>query len=123
MKACCVIIVVLSISAMAQDDETKCCCTTYDTSVCLSKILDKINVELESTYQKSLKMAEHYSPQDVENLRDTEQKWGAYRDVVCNAERGLWGKGSGASGAWSACMIRVAKQRIADLKNAYLHDR
>jgi len=34
----------------------------------------------------------------VNNLRDSEQKWTAYRDAACNAERGLWGKGSGAPG-------------------------
>jgi uncharacterized protein YecT (DUF1311 family) len=90
--------------------------------VCLSKILDDVNVELDSTYQKSLRAAERYSPQDVDNLKDTEQKWTAYRDTSSNAERGLWGKGSGASGAWSACMIRITKQRIADLKNAYLFE-
>jgi len=56
----------------------------------------------------------------VNNLRDSEQKWTAYRDAACNTERGLGGKGSGAPGAWSGCMIRVTKQRVADLKKAYL---
>jgi len=117
---CTVVILALSISATAQDEESKCCCTTYDMSVCLSKIREKVDLKLADVYQKSLKAAEHYSPQDVNNLRDSEQKWTAYRNASCNAERGLWGKGSGAPNTWSACMIRVTKQRIADLRKAYL---
>ncbi len=41
---------------IAQDEETKCCCTTYDMSVCLSKVHDKVDAELSTTYQKALRL-------------------------------------------------------------------
>ena len=104
---------------MAQDEETKCCCTTYDMSVCLSKVHDKVDAELNATYQKALSMTKRFGEQDVENLKDAEQKWIAYRDAACKAEHGLWGKGSGGPNAHAMCVIRLTRQRTADLKSVY----
>jgi len=84
------LLVALGRGPVAQDDETKCCCTTYDTSVCLSKIRDKIDAELNATYQKALRMTKRFGSEDVENLKDAERKWIAYRDAACKAEYGLW---------------------------------
>lgn len=113
-------LVVLASVALAQDDETKCCCTTYDTSVCLSKIHDKIDAELDTTYQEALSMAKRFTGEDVENLKDAERKWIAYRDAACKAEYGLWGRGSGGPNAHAMCMIRITRQRTADLKVTYV---
>jgi uncharacterized protein YecT (DUF1311 family) len=120
MKAFVVIALLASLgTAMAQDEETKCCCTTYDMSVCLSKVHDKVDGELNTTYQKALSMTKRFGEQDVENLKDAEQKWIAYRDAACRAEYGLWGKGSGGPNAHAMCVIRLTRQRTADLKSAY----
>ena len=109
----------LGTGSIAQDEETKCCCTTYDMSVCLSKVHDKVDAELNTTYQKALSMTKRFGDQDVENLKDAEQKWIAYRDASCKAEYGLWGKGSGGPNAHAMCIIRLTRQRTDDLKSVY----
>jgi len=106
-------------AAIAQDDETKCCCTTYDMSVCLSKVNDKVDAELNTTYQKAMSLTKRFGSQDVENLKDAERKWTAYRDAACKAEYGLWGGGSGGPNAQTMCVIRLTRQRTADLKSVY----
>jgi len=119
MKLCCALLIVLVFplaSATAQDDETKCCCTTYDTSVCLSKIHDGVEVQLDTTYKAVLEIAKGYTPEDVENFKDAQQKWLVFRDAACKAEYGLWGKGSGGPNAHAMCIIRITRGRIADLK-------
>lgn len=109
----------LGTRAVAQDEETKCCCTTYDTSVCLSKVHDKVDAELNATYQKALALTRRFGSQDVEKLREAERKWTAYRDAACDAEYGLWGGGSGGPNAHTMCVIRLTRQRTNDLKNVY----
>src|SRR5882724_5855630 len=119
MKLCCALVSVVVFplaSATAQDDETKCCCTTYDTSVCLSKIQDGVEVQLDAAYKAVLEIAKGYTPEDVENFKDAQQKWLVFRDAACKAEYGLWGKGSGGSNAHAMCIIRINRERIADLK-------
>jgi len=63
---------------------------------------------------------EIYTPEDVRNLKDAERQWIAYRDAACKAEYGLWGMGSGGPSARTVCLIRITKQRIVDLKDAYI---
>src|SRR5690348_6812188 len=111
---------VIGAVAAAQDDEKKCCCTTYDTSVCLSKIRDSIDAELNKTYQTALSMTKKFGREDLENLKDAERKWIAYRDAACKAEYGLWGGGSGGPNAHTMCVIRLTRQRTADLKSVYV---
>ena len=106
-------------AAIGQDEEAKCCCTTYDMSVCLSKVRDKVDAELNTTYEKALRLTQRVGDQDVENLRDAEQKWMTYRDAACKAEYGLWGKGSGGPNAHAMCIIRLTRQRTSDLKSVY----
>jgi uncharacterized protein YecT (DUF1311 family) len=100
-----------------RDDETKCCCTTYDTSVCLSRIHDRVDAELNATYQKAMK---GLGNEDLQNLKDAERTWVAYRDAACKAEYGLWGGGSGGPNAHTMCVIRLTRQRTANLRNVYV---
>ncbi|PYX91543.1 MAG: hypothetical protein DMG67_09820, partial [Acidobacteria bacterium] len=86
------LLVYLGASAAAQ--EQKYCCTTLDTSICLAKVLKKVDLQLNDTYQKSLKTVED-SAQDGQNLRDAQRAWIAYRDAACKAEYDLWGGGTG----------------------------
>jgi uncharacterized protein YecT (DUF1311 family) len=121
MKVFIVLLLVLSLEmiAIGQDEETKCCCTTYDMSVCLSKVHDKVDAELNATYQKALTMTKRLDSQDVEKLIDAERKWTTYRDSACDAEYGLWGGGSGGPNARTICVIRLTRQRTNDLKRVY----
>jgi uncharacterized protein YecT (DUF1311 family) len=107
--------------AVGEDnDETKCCCSTYDTSVCLSKLHDKVDAGLNESYGKALLAAQKFTGQDVENLKDAEHKWIEYRDAACKAEYGLWDGGSGGPNVEAMCLIRLTKQRTIDLRNTYL---
>ena len=109
-----------STGAVSQDDEAKCCCTTYDTSVCLARIHKGVDAALDTTYQQALKAAAEYTKQDVQNLIEAEKMWIAYRDATCKAEYGLWGGGSGGPNAKTMCLIRLTRQRTAELERRYL---
>ena len=111
------LLVYLGASAAAQ--EQKCCCTTLDTSICLAKVLKKVDLQLNDTYQKSLKTVED-SAQDGQNLRDAQRAWIAYRDAACKAEYDLWGGGTGGPNAHTICIIRITRQRTTDLHKTYL---
>jgi uncharacterized protein YecT (DUF1311 family) len=114
------LVVLLGVPVNAtQDDETNCCCTTAETSVCISKILRKIDMDLNETYQRSLKKAALFSRQDEENLKNVERKWVAYKDEACKAESGLSQGGSILPNIYGLCVIKLTKRRIADLKSAY----
>ena len=113
-------VVALAESSFAQPDET-CEGTTYDTSMCFLRILKGIEAELNSTYRLALNSVRRsYTARDMQNLRTAERRWIAYRDAACNAEYGLWGRGTGGPPTHTICLIRIDKQRIADLKEAYL---
>jgi uncharacterized protein YecT (DUF1311 family) len=109
----------LGMFTAAQDEETKCCCTTRDTSVCLANIHNKVDAELNAAYQEALILVEKSGSQDVENLKDAQEKWTAYRDAACKAEYGLWGGGSGGPNARAICVIRITRQRTSDLNSVY----
>ena len=104
------------------EDETKCCCTTYDTSVCLTKVLTRVGEQLNDRYQRALKVAKRYTPQDEQNLKAAQRAWIAYRDAACKAEYGLDG-GSGGPNAHAMCIVRLTKQRSTELQDAYLQER
>jgi uncharacterized protein YecT (DUF1311 family) len=107
--------------AVCQNDVAKCCCTTYDTSVCLSRIHKQVDAALNTTYQQALNaVTAIYTTQDVQNLKEAEKVWIVYRDAACKAEYGLWGGGSGGPNAHIACLIRLTRQRTSELKSAYL---
>ena len=114
------LLLVLSTIAFAQDEESKCDGTTYDMSVCLSKIHKNVDSELNSVYRQALKaFSDNYRPQDVENLRTAQRRWIAYRDADCRAEYGLWGGGSGGPNANLICLIKRTRQRLADLRGMH----
>jgi uncharacterized protein YecT (DUF1311 family) len=89
-------------------------------SVCLSKILKRVDAELNTTYAKALESVRQSEGHDVENLKHAERKWVDYRDAHCKAEYELWGGGSGGPNAQAMCIIRLTKLRTADLKRSYL---
>jgi uncharacterized protein YecT (DUF1311 family) len=105
------------IPSVAQEES--CDGSTYDIGNCMARILKKVDIELNAVYQQSLKTAKEYSPADVQNLKDAERKWITYRDAACKAERGLWGLGTGAPNAHMGCLVRITKERIAALRDAY----
>jgi uncharacterized protein YecT (DUF1311 family) len=93
---------------------------TPEMVACLRKSLIAVDAELNAEYRKALKVAkDRYKPADVQNLQDAERKWIAYRDAICKAEYGLVGGGTAGPSNQISCLIRVTKQRIADLQAEY----
>jgi uncharacterized protein YecT (DUF1311 family) len=89
---------------------------TVDVANCFSEEGKKADTEMNRLYQSILKGLE---PEDASRLRDAQRQWLHYRDANCNAEKGLYGSGTGASPAYLACIQSVTQARIAELKTIY----
>jgi len=117
---CMGLVLLVAAVGFAQTDETKCGGTTYDISVCLSAILKGVEADLSEVYQRALKTtSEFYRGKDTQNLKAAQARWIAHRDATCKAEYGLFGGASGGTNTFTACEIRLTRQRIADLAAAY----
>jgi uncharacterized protein YecT (DUF1311 family) len=110
--------------AIAQDDVRNCFPTTPGTLTplassemleCLSNIQKTVEAELNEKYQPSMKML---MPRMMPNLRKTQRLWISYRDAVCKAQYdwdGQFGK--------SSCIIKITRERIADIEAFYTFSR
>ena len=93
---------------------------TPEMVACLAKSLKAVDAELKAEYQKALKdLKDQHKSTDVQNLKDAERKWIAYRDAICKAEYGLVGGGTAGPSIQIGCLIRITKQRISDLEADY----
>lgn len=54
-----------------------------------------------------------------DQLVAAERLWIRYRDANCDAERGLYGGGSGGPTTYAACIAAVTEARVAELKIIY----
>jgi uncharacterized protein YecT (DUF1311 family) len=52
-------------------------------------------------------------------LTRSQDEWRAYRDRYCRAVEYSWGAGSGAGGAYQACMFEVGKARTEQLRSDF----
>lgn len=104
-----------------KNEEDSCCCTTYDTNMCLTKVEEQVDKELNTVYLNALKRW-NKDPENAE-LRDAERSWIAYRDATCKAEAGLYRGGTIMPSVGLRCDLRLTRRRIADLKDAYLFER
>ena len=120
MKLLCTLLFIVSAAALIhpQDrpkhEEDACCCTTYDTNVCLSKVLDKLDVELTKAFQAALKDAEN-----PKQLKKSQEFWIAYRDAQCQAESDQYKGGTIAPQVNGFCHARITRQRIAELTSEH----
>jgi hypothetical protein len=72
--------------------------------------LKQIEAESNDTYIQAVTNAKRtHTPEQIENIKDSESKWRAYRNAECKAENG-----------GDTCLIRLTKERIAALKALYL---
>jgi len=101
-----------------QQPENKCCCTTYDTGQCLIGVKNKVDTELDDTYQKALKRWSQ--PKDSSKLEEVQRLWLRYRDANCDAESSTYEGGSIAPNMFAFCQIRLTRQRIEEIKLIYL---
>jgi uncharacterized protein YecT (DUF1311 family) len=87
---------------------------------CLAKELKKIDAELNTEYQRALKIAKNQrTSTDVQNLKDAQRKWIAYRDAACKAEYGRVSGGTAGPSIQISCLIRMTRYRIGDLQADY----
>jgi len=100
--------------AKAQCDQAK---STLQINECLAKELKKADAELNRVYRLALK---DLQADDAALLRKSQRAWIAYRDAQCEAERALWGGGTGGPAAWMNCKSELTSQRTAEIKNTYL---
>ena len=77
-----------------------------------SPALMLLESDLNDTYIEAVSNAKRTrTPEEIENIKDSESKWRAYRNAECKAENG-----------GDACLIRFTRQRIAALKSLYPAD-
>ena len=88
-------------------------------SVCLQKVDKKVDAEQSATYQKALIASQKFGDKALDDLKEAETQWLAYRDAECRAEYDRWGGGSGGPNARTICKIRTTRQRIVELKHRY----
>src|SRR5262245_30228140 len=56
-------------------EEDECCCSTFDTGQCLNKVSEKVEAELNATYQTARKK----QAADGEQLKVAQRAWLAFR--------------------------------------------
>jgi len=56
-------------------------------------------------------------PSDAEALRDMQRAWIAFRDATCRFEELQWWGGTGASGAYLGCLMRMTGEQALMLQS------
>ena len=89
---------------------------TVDTDNCFASALKDADVRLNQLYSKILSVLE---PPDQQKLRAAQRIWLQYRDATCNAERDLYGDGTGSYPAYLACREEETRLRANDIQTTY----
>lgn len=90
--------------------------STAGTTVCFIGASKAANEELERVLSR---VSEVLSKDEQKDLQEAQRLWLEFRNATCSAERNLYGRGSGAPGAYAACIEAQTRQRSADLKTTY----
>lgn len=56
-------------------------------------------------------------PSSVDALRDMQRAWIAFRDASCRYEQLQWWGGTGASGAYTGCLMRLTGEQALTLRS------
>jgi uncharacterized protein YecT (DUF1311 family) len=99
--------------ARGQCEEAK---STLQINECYARELKRVDAELNKVYHLTLKKLQ---VDDAALLRKSQRAWLVYRDVHYEAERALWGGGTGGPAAWMSCKLELTSQRTAEIKNVY----
>jgi uncharacterized protein YecT (DUF1311 family) len=89
---------------------------TTDEVECLAKAKESSDAALNSVYQDIRKRLEG---DDAKRLIETERLWIQYRDSNCEAERALYGSGTGRQPAYLACLESMIRARTKELRVTY----
>lgn len=69
-------------------------------------------IELERAADNELAEFHDHRPSGVTMLRDMQRAWMAYRDATCGYEEFQWYGGTGATGAYLGCNLRLTGQQV-----------
>ena len=90
--------------------------TNVETGECFERAYKAADKQLNVIYQRIRSVL---NQADQDRLKTAEAAWLKYRDASCNAERGLYGLGTGANPAALACLEAETRSRTIDLHQAY----
>jgi uncharacterized protein YecT (DUF1311 family) len=90
--------------------------STADMSVCFESAYLTADRELNNFY---MRIQDVLLPDEQAALKEAERLWLQYRDATCNAERALYGGGSGGAPTYFACLAAETKARLSALQRAY----
>jgi uncharacterized protein YecT (DUF1311 family) len=90
--------------------------STSDSVGCLSKARASSDAKLNSLYREIQRKLE---ADEAKRLLTTEKLWIQYRDANCEAERDLYGLGTGAGPAYLACLEAMTRERTKELRVTY----
>ncbi len=83
---------------------------------CLANVQKTVEAELNEKYQGSMTPIV-VPPRMRDNLRKTQRLWISYRHAVCKAQGDTHREASQIS--ISVCIIKITRERIADIENFY----
>ena len=90
--------------------------TNVETGDCFEQAYKTADKQLNLLYQQIRSVV---NEADQSRLAAAEAAWLKYRDASCNAERGLYGMGTGANPAALACLEAETRSRTLDLHQTY----
>jgi uncharacterized protein YecT (DUF1311 family) len=110
-----------SIPAVAQrinqpDNPCAASASTREMSDCLVLAWEAQDGKLNTFYGEVLPVL---TEDEAKALREAERIWIRYRDATCDAEKSLYGGGTGGPPAYLACMEAVTRNRLQELHQIY----
>ena len=116
----------IGVSANLCQDKTPGGYSTPVIAGCLSLEADYWDQKLNQNYRWALAQARAMDkdmPSPVgqsveEGLKAAQRAWIPFRDATCAFETAQWGGGTGASGAWVACVMRMSGEQALFLATA-----
>jgi uncharacterized protein YecT (DUF1311 family) len=118
LLACLLATTSLSFSQHMNSPDSPCVnvVSTSDSVECLSKARVSSDANLNSLYREIQRRLE---ADEAKRLLATEKLWIQYRDANCEAERELYGLGTGAGPAYLACLEAMTRERTKELRVTY----
>lgn len=90
--------------------------STLEQHGCMAKLLSEADKELNTAYQSLIRLVSNHGEGWVQDFRAAQRKWVEYRDLNCEFYGNYLKGGSGKDLYFSACKIRMTRERAAELQ-------
>jgi uncharacterized protein YecT (DUF1311 family) len=90
--------------------------STVDAAECFDRAYKSADQELQRLYGRIHKVL---GPEERQALAQAQRAWVQYRDATCDAERSLYGEGTGGHPNYLACLAAETRSRSAGLMRSY----